>query len=322
MSAQPVLVVVVDTEEEFDWDAPFSRANTKVSAMRYVSRAHAVFSKYGIRPTYVMDYPVAAQGDGYKPLQELFNSGQCALGAHLHPWVNPPYTEAVSPAASFTCNLDPDLQASKVKSLAEVISERFGFRPRVFKAGRYGIGRATTDLLSNLDFRVDASVCPSMDFTAVGGPSFTDFDSYPFFLTPTLMECPCTVDYIGWLGPTAGPALHRVANTSALERVRAVGILARLRAVRRIMLSPEGNTAEEMCALAGDLYRRGLREFTLSYHSPSLEPGHTPYVRTAQDLDRFLACIDEFCGFFMSELRGRTMTMEELRDEILLESRQ
>ena len=317
-SARPILLVVVDTEEEFDWNAPFSRANTGVSAMKHVSRAHGVFGKYGVKPTYVVDYPVAAQTEGAKPLQELLASGVCAIGAHLHPWVNPPFTEPVGSNESFACNLEPGLQAAKLTSLVDVVADRFGCRPRVFKAGRYGLGSSTVGALQNLGFHVDNSVCPAMDFTDLGGPSFTSFDARPFFLTSTMLECPCTLDFVGWLGRT-GATVHRWASVSALERVRSVGVLSRMRAVRRIMLSPEGNTLPEMIALARDLYRRGLRVFTLSYHSPSLEPGHTPYVRTEQDLTRFLGCLDGFCDFFMSELHGRTMTAEQCRSEIISE---
>jgi len=32
----PLLVVVVDTEEEFDWNAPFDRKNTSVEHMREI----------------------------------------------------------------------------------------------------------------------------------------------------------------------------------------------------------------------------------------------------------------------------------------------
>jgi hypothetical protein len=315
-SDPPVLVAVVDTEEEFDWGAPFSRANTRVTAMRHVSRAHKVFAKYGVKPTYVVDYPVAAQDDGVKPLEELYRSNVCAIGAHLHPWVNPPYSETLGPSASFMSNLDASLQSSKLRALTEIIGERFNLQPRVFKAGRYGVSRTTIDLLAGMNYRVDNSVCPRMDFTGVGGPSFVEFDARPFFLTPDLFELPCTVDFVGWLG-AVGPPVHRVASASTLERLRAVGVLSRLRAVRRIMLSPEGNTLEEMCALARDLYRRGLRVFTLSYHSPSLEPGHTPYVQSGRDLETFLSCLDGFCDFFMDELRGRTMTAEALREELM-----
>jgi hypothetical protein len=316
LSAPPILVTVVDTEEEFDWAAPFSRANTGVTAMKHVSRAHKVFATYGVTPTYVVDYPVAAQDDGVRPLQELYQSDACAIGAHLHPWVNPPHSETLGPVASFTSNLDASLQSSKLRALTDIIGDRFNLQPRVFKAGRYGVSRTTTELLAGMDYHVDNSVCPRMDFTDAGGPSFAEFDADPFFLTPSLLELPCTVDFVGWLGP-AGPSLHRIASGSAFDRLRAVGVLSRLRAVRRIMLSPEGNTLDEMCALARDLYRRGLRVFTLTYHSPSLEPGHTPYVRSERDLNTFLSCLDGFCEFFMGELRGRTMTAEALRVELM-----
>ena len=31
----------------------------------------------------------------------------------------------------------------------------------------------------------------------------------------------------------------------------------------------------------------GVRLLTFSFHSPTLEPGHTPYVRTTRDLEAF-----------------------------------
>ena len=318
-AAPPILTVVVDTEEEFAWDAPFSRANTSVRAMKHVGRAHRVFDRYGVRPTYVIDYPVAGQIEGVRPLQELFKSRVCTIGAHLHPWVNPPFKEVVNSANSFTCNLPVDLQLSKLRELTSTIEERFEASPRVFKAGRYGLGAATVKLLEDLGYHVDTSVSPRMDFRSAGGPCFAEFDSRPFFLTPTLMECPCTIDYIGWMG-SAGRVVHEIAQDSRLSSLRLAGILARLQIVNRVMLSPEGNTLSEMCALARALHSRGLKVFTLSYHSPSLEPGHTPYVRSGKDLEQFLSCLDGFCEFFFGELQGVTGTPAELRDRMLLES--
>jgi hypothetical protein len=48
--------------------------------------------------------------------------------------------------------------------------------------------------------------------------------------------------------------------------------------------------------------------FTVSYHSPSLEPGNTPYVRSAADLRRFLDWLDGYLDFFFSELGGVATT--------------
>ena len=41
----------------------------------------------------------------------------------------------------------------------------------------------------------------------------------------------------------------------------------------------------------------GTRLFSISFHSPSVEPGHTPYVRDAGDLKRFYAWFDGVFGF-------------------------
>ena len=74
-SHPPVLMVVVDTEEEFDWSAPFDRGSTSVTAMREVWRLQAVFDEFDIVPVYVIDYPVATQADGIDPLTGVGVSG-------------------------------------------------------------------------------------------------------------------------------------------------------------------------------------------------------------------------------------------------------
>ena len=61
MDSPPQLTIIVDTEEEFDWSKPHSRANICVDHIRSQFRAHKIYGRYGIKPTYVVDYPVATQ---------------------------------------------------------------------------------------------------------------------------------------------------------------------------------------------------------------------------------------------------------------------
>src|SRR4051812_40772005 len=306
------ILVVVDTEEEFDWDAPYRRENTRVTAMRYIDRAQSIFDRHGITPAYVIDYPVATQPEGYSPLLDIARQGRCDIGAHLHPWVNPPFDEDLTVANSFTMNLPESLQRAKLQHLCGAIEDVFGRPPVIFKAGRYGLGPATVGILEELGFSVDVSVCPRYDFSAQDGPDYSSFDSEPFFLTKALLELPCTVDYTGWAG-SLRPRLHRVASTPSLQRLRAVGILARTGTANRIMLSPEGNTFEEMRALTDAMFDRGSRVFTLSFHSPSLAPGHTPYVRTEGDLEAFLQTLERYFEYFMQERNGVAAVHREFR---------
>jgi hypothetical protein len=68
------------------------------------------------------------------------------------------------------------------------------------------------------------------------------------------------------------------------------------------------------------LVSAGHRCLTLTFHSPSLEPGHTPYVRTQGDLNRFLADIEQFCEFVLTRLGGVTDTPGAFRTSLLKES--
>jgi hypothetical protein len=316
--AAPRLTVVVDTEEEFDWSAPFLRANTSVEAMRHIARAQQLAEPFGLRPMYVADYPVVTQRVGYEQLRELAANGRCSVGAHLHPWVTPPFDEDVTNANSFTCNLPPALQERKIRELTAAIERHLGVRPRTFKAGRYGIGSATLDALEALEYDVDLSVNPCMDFRAIGGPDFTGYDSRPFWFGrhARMLEVPCTQGYVGW-ARGSGRALRSLAESRAGELLRLPGILARGRVVNKVMLSPEGNSLDEMISLTRTLLADGHRMFSLTFHSPSLEPGHTPYVRSQADLDGFLRRIEQYLEFFFGEVNGAPSTPEDFRRELL-----
>lgn len=303
---RPTLFVVVDTEEEFDWGAPFSRANVSVRAARHIDRLQRVLSRYLIRPTYVVDYAIASQPEGSRPFKEIADSGEATIGAHLHPWVNPPYSDGQSGGRnSYGCRLGAGLEREMIRVLKREIEDAFDVQPRVYKAGRYGFGPSTAEALEDLEFTIDVSVNPRMDYTLDGGPTFERFDARPFFFGDrrSLLEIPCSTDFVGICGPAAG-GVHRAISHDAFRPLRLVGIMARLGVVNKIMLSPEGSRLNEMIALTRTLMNRGVRTFSLTLHSPSVEPGCTPYVRTRGDLEAFLDRIAAYCDFFFDDLGG------------------
>src|SRR6202042_1602967 len=99
---------------------------------------------------------------------------------------------------------------------------------------------------------------------------------------------------------------------------RLPGILSRGGLLDSIRLSPEGIPLADAKHLTRALLRRGNhRVFSLSYHSPSLEVGNTPYVRDAKDLDNFLGWIEGYLDFFFGELGGRPATPGAIRQAAL-----
>ena len=97
-------------------------------------------------------------------------------------------------------------------------------------------------------------------------------------------------------------------------RLRLPGLLARSQLLERIRLTPEGVDLPANIRLVRSLYQQGCRIFTLTYHSPSLVPGMTPYVTSAAELSQFLATIDGLCAFFFQELGGRASEPQEIYD--------
>jgi hypothetical protein len=315
---RPQLAVVVDTEEEFDWAGPFSRASAGTTNIAAQPLAHRVFDRWGVVPTYVVGYPIATDPESVAVLGGLRDDGRAEIGAHLHPWVTPPHEEEVSAYNSYHCNLPPKLERAKIAALTSAIENAFGTRPKVFKAGRYALGPGTAEALKALGYEVDCSVVPYFSFEQDGGPSFRRAPDRPYWLDRerSLLEVPFTAGFYGRLAG-AGPAIQGLFDSAAAKRLHVPGVLARSGLVTRVRLSPEGASAEEQCRLLDSLLEIGHRFFTLAYHSPSLAPGHTPYVRSAEDLDRFLATLDTVLAYFSKRLGGGFTTLTRYRSALL-----
>jgi len=311
----PTLMVLIDTEENFDWGRPLARENTDVTAMRSQARAHRIFDKFGIKPVYVADFPVVSQPDGIRPLKELLDSGKCVLGAHLHPWVNPPHDETVSNRNSYPGNLPEALEREKLRVLTETIGENFGIRPTVYKAGRYGAGPNTARILDALGYQIDTSVLSLTDLRFDEGPDFSFCDSAPYWFGRgrRLLEIPMTVGFVGSLRST-GPSLHGLLRSKAGMAMHMPGIFARLRLFDRIVLTPESISTDEHIRLTRTLLAAGQRVFSFTYHSPSLEPGCTPYVDSEAGLSAFLDRFERYFDFFFGEIGGRAATPMEIRE--------
>ncbi|WP_305966994.1 polysaccharide deacetylase family protein [Marinobacter salsuginis] len=310
----PQLIVVIDTEEEFDWTAePDSNAN-QVSAMAYIDRVQSIFNEYGIRPCYVIDYPVASQPEGHRLLKQFAEKGQCEIGAHLHPWVNPPFKEELSRPNTYPGNLPYELEREKLLILKNRIIDSFESSPVVYKAGRYGFGPNTTNILQDLGFEIDLSVCPPLDSRADGGPDYRRFDARPFWFggdDAPILELPCTGGFVGWTG---GAALPLFEAAQVFRKFKVPGILSRLGAVDRLMLSPEGFSPAEHIKLTRALFKKGVRTFTWSFHSPSVVPGNTSYVQDDAQLRHFLDSFRRYFDFFFNELGGQASTPTRIRD--------
>ncbi len=316
----PILIVGIDLEAEFDWQGPRTRTDNGVKNVREQVLVHRIFEKYAIRPIYLTDYAVATDAEGYLPLRELVSSDKCEVGAHLQPWENPPFAEMISDHTSYNQNLPAWLQKEKLHRLTEALQSNIGIQPVTYRAGRYGVGEEIAWILRSLGYRIDMSVVPNLDLRAQSGPDFRGVINAPYWFGPErdLLEIPLTVGFCGLL---SSPSLPRRAASGIYNFLpqlgplfaHSPGLLARLGLLERITLTPEGISLRELKRLSRRLLSRGHRVFSLNYHSSSLLPGYTPYVRSMADRELFLARLEGYLDVFFGEYGGIAMTPTELR---------
>jgi hypothetical protein len=274
-------LLTIDTEEEFDWNAPFSRTSTGTTHVRAFAGFQRLCEEIGARPIWLVDWPIASDPLAVEVLGDAARRDAADIGIHLHPWVNPPFDEEVTPFNSYAGNLPPALEAAKFMALRERIEDAFGIAPMIYRAGRYGLGPESARMLAREGIAIDSSVRPSFDYRADGGPNYTDYPAWPWWIDEErkLLELPVTTVRAGALRAAPaqfGPLAHRVPKLT--------GVLARTRLLERIPLTPEGVSIVAAKRGIDTALMAGLPLLVLSLHSPTLEPGHSPYARTPHDV--------------------------------------
>ena len=274
--------IFADAEEEFDWSGTFRRDQVDTAAIDALPAANRFFTDRGCVPTYLVDWPVVDNANSAAVIRDLATSDACDMGTQLHPWVNPPFAEAISVSNSFVGNLPRALEHAKIVALTDRITEVVGMRPTCYRAGRYGVGPNTATILAEIGYRLDVSTRALFDYSHEGGPDFRLHPVRPWRISERLVEVPLTAAYTG--------LLRRWPRLPRAEAVQ--GALARLNLLDRVPLTPEGVRLRDARVAIRRLLDDGHRLFSLSFHTPSVVPGHTPYVRTARDLETFWAWWD------------------------------
>ena len=276
-------LLTVDTEEEFDWSKPFSASEHGLDHVSRLAKFQQFCEGIGVSPVYLIDWPVATSKAAIEVLTPALKAGKAEIGVQLHPWVNPPFEEKVNAHNSYAGNLPAELEQSKLRNLRDKIEENFGVAPLIYRAGRYGLGPSTAKFLKEAGIAIDSSVRANFDYGPGGGPNYRNHPLKPYWVDQErqLLELPLTTVFWGMLRKQGAMLFPRLAKIPHLQ-----GLAAKTAMLERIPLTPEGVTADEALRGIDIALDDQLPLLVLSFHSPSLVPGNTPYVRSEEDLDR------------------------------------
>lgn len=302
------VLVTIDTEED-DWGSYVS-SGTSVSNVEHLLELRGIWERFGVRPTYFVNFPVLAEEASADVMGVLASETDCEMAAHCHPWNTPPFVDDRDKLQTMMNNLSDEENAQKLAMLTDLFQERFHHRPISFRAGRWGFGPSVARPLSGLGYSVDASVSPFVDWSATGGPDYSRAAQAPYRFDPddplvpsrngSLVEIPTSIGFL-WGSQRISASIRTSMERSAVAPFKVVGLMDRLGALARRWLSPETSTEKELLRLAGALVRSGQRVLDLTFHSSSLLPGATPFVGDRAQQERMIRRMEAFLEFCARE---------------------
>ena len=302
MAPAALLICSIDVEED-NW-LPQRSACTAENVRRLPTLV-PLLKDLGVRPTFFVSHAAARHPGAAAFIERAIEETGGELAAHLHPWNTPPSPERATPSTTMMCNLPPELQRAKLASLLDAHESAFGRRPTTFRAGRLGGGPRVVRQLVDAGFTVDSSVAPLTDLSDEAGPSFMDSPIEAHMLAaeptagdvgdpPSIVEVPLSVSL------TRMPLERwRAVRQDLLSTVRGQAVLRAMsatRVLRRVALSPEVESTVDMLRAAQVLLASGAGYVQLTWHSPTLVPGLTPFTRTLPDVRRFLRTLESVIG--------------------------
>jgi peptidoglycan/xylan/chitin deacetylase (PgdA/CDA1 family) len=311
------LLVGIDTESDNQWSAA-ARAAPTFENLYALPRLHDLFRRHGVRPTYVITWPVARDPRAADVLRELRESGTCEIGAHHHVWETPPCRPEDVLAHAYASTLPAAQFDAQLASLTEAIETAVGERPVTYRSGRFGFSADHVASLERHGYLVESSVAPLFSERHKGGPDFADAPLQPYFLsyddavrpgTSQVLEVPVSCGL-----SRRWPHAWQVAWARAPRPYTTKRYLRKLGVVRPMWLRPSYSSLDDMVRLARRLAAEDVPLLNMLFHSSEIIVGGSPYNRSEAAIDAFLERLDRFLAVATAELRATPMTYREFRD--------
>lgn len=280
-----IFLLSVDTEEEWDWSDEFPEKDFSVSNVEKIKPFQKFCQQLGIRPTYFTDYAVAEKPEAAAILREIVDNNTGEIGAHLHPWCNPPYYGKTGERESHVVNLPIDHVEKKLDALIELLNKQFGVMPNAFRTGRWGINGEVLSLLEKKGIEIDSSMYPFFknEFFDCEQTILTPY--WPNFTEPmnsgaqrSLLEIPVTVGF-NWKHHHLMRRLYNIISHPALYHLHLVTLFWHTHLLRKLYLSPEVTSGKDMRPLVNFALDNQHPVIHMYFHSSSLIDGATGFMK-------------------------------------------
>jgi hypothetical protein len=288
-------LITIDTEGDNLWSRHEGPPTTKNA--RYLPRFQALCDRYGLKPTYLVNYEMSQDGFMVEFGRDVIRRGVGEIGSHPHPWDSPPkhpLTENDQKYHPFMIEYPESVAREKLAVLTDQLEEGFQVKMVSHRAGRWAFNSAYARLLMERGYRVDCSVTPHVSWVLSSGhpdgPGGSDYRSFPdraYYVDPnniarsgqsSLLEVPMTIR------PRYARALRKWMPHALHQRAFTQRWLSRLWPL--VWLRPMGGNLRDLLWLLNTSHREDAPYVEFMLHSSELMPGGSPTFTNDQAIER------------------------------------
>jgi hypothetical protein len=319
---RPYLLITIDVESDDLWSR---KPEITFENIRQMPRLDNFFERHGVRPTYLITYPVATSDAGRAVFAPIARRATAEIGSHMHVWTTPPI-QPLTPKDFEYCPLATEISfeqhLEKLKNVTQAVGELSGAAPRSHRAGRYGLDGNGLRVLESLGYTVDTSVTPMLSWLEPGlnggqrGPDFTHAPFDPYYLDrsdvtrpghSSILEVPVSFFLTRPLPASLARRLARLPRNHFLIRaLRWPGILrhAWLRPGREV-------TGRILVGVARALVAAGIPVLNVMFHSSEMAAGTSPHTKVQSQVEESYEQLDYFFRVVMREMGAHPATLSE-----------
>jgi len=273
------------------------------------NRLQPLFDRFGAKPTYLLS-PEVMRDEKSVELLASFGS-RAELGTHLHGEYAEPGAFEPEVTTVFQRDYPREVEFQKLQNTTTAFKKAFGYAPKSFRAGRFGIGPNSLGILEELGYAVDSSVTPSLHW---GGGTDAAFD----------FERASTQPYHPDPAAPADLGTSKILEVPITIRPRFLGRFPIIgKHVEGRWLRPTRGTASALLGVARDEVRQARRTsvdrpviLNAMFHNVEIIPNGSPYAATEGQARAIL----ERLGTLLELARSAEMKFVGLSDVVELVS--
>ena len=288
------------------------------------NRLEPIFKEFGAQATYLLSPEVMQNDECLSVLKDVQKNGG-ELGTHLHGEFIEPYpNEEVDATGDMQNIYSREIEAEKLKNLTKLFIEKFGYCPSSFRAGRFGIGKKSLSILSDIGYSVDSSVAPYCQWKDKGGnisffgspiqPYFPDANDFLNNGNLPILEVPVTIGRTWWeYFPQV--VLRTVPKYPLLWGVP-IKYLKLKKKFKPKWLRPTWSSFKEMRELINTYLQKNSSKpvvLVMMFHNVEVISGCSPGAQNESEVEIILSRLKNILHF-AQKIQAKFITLSEIRN--------